>query len=132
MALGGDVDQVAAIALAASWSWEIESDLPAVLISGLENGVYGREYLVELDRKLMEFVANRRSGLIKRVNKKAKPLVFVRVGDGKLVVSNLHFTAARFNGVLSMSSENSRSTNNTRLKKIFSRLRCYLNVGFLG
>lgn len=60
VAFGGDVDTVAAIALgAASCSAEIESDLPEVLISGLENEAYGRDYLVELDQKLMRLVMNR-------------------------------------------------------------------------
>ncbi|HIK30553.1 MAG TPA: ADP-ribosylglycohydrolase family protein [Oscillatoriales cyanobacterium M59_W2019_021] len=57
VAFGGDVDTVAAIALAAaSCSSEIESDLPEVLISGLENEAYGRDYLVQLDRQLMGLV----------------------------------------------------------------------------
>jgi ADP-ribosylglycohydrolase len=50
----GDVDTVAAIALAAgSCSREIAQDLPEHLIFGLEAGPYGREYLIELDRKLL-------------------------------------------------------------------------------
>jgi ADP-ribosyl-[dinitrogen reductase] hydrolase len=50
----GDVDTVAAIALgAASCSNEIEQDLPQGLILNLENGTYGRDFLIELDRKLM-------------------------------------------------------------------------------
>jgi ADP-ribosylglycohydrolase len=44
----------AAIALAAaSCSDEIIQDLPAHLIAGLENGPYGRDYIIELDRQLM-------------------------------------------------------------------------------
>ena len=50
---GGDVDTTAAIAMsAASCSSEIKQDLPANLINGLENGQYGRDYLIELDRRL--------------------------------------------------------------------------------
>lgn len=50
----GDVDTVAAIALgAASCSQEIEQDLPDGLTLNLENGTYGRDFLLELDRKLM-------------------------------------------------------------------------------
>jgi ADP-ribosylglycohydrolase len=50
---GGDVDTVAAVAMAAaSGSGEVAQDLPRHLIEGLENGAYGREYLVELDGKL--------------------------------------------------------------------------------
>ncbi len=50
----GDVDTVAAIALAAgSCSREIAQDLPEHLNFGLEAGTYGREYLLELDKKLL-------------------------------------------------------------------------------
>ncbi len=49
----GDVDTVAAIALgAASWSKEIVADLPEHLKLNLENGTYGRDYLLELDKQL--------------------------------------------------------------------------------
>src|SRR5262249_28430723 len=54
VAFTGDVDTVAAIALGAgSLSAEIEPDLPAHLVSGLENGPYGREYLAALDQRLL-------------------------------------------------------------------------------
>jgi ADP-ribosyl-[dinitrogen reductase] hydrolase len=54
IAFTGDVDTVAAIALAAaSCSEEIAKDLPNHLISGLENDTYGRDYIIDLDRKLM-------------------------------------------------------------------------------
>lgn len=50
----GDVDTVAAIALAAgSCSSEITPDLPAHLIETLENGSYGKDYLIDLDRQLI-------------------------------------------------------------------------------
>jgi ADP-ribosylglycohydrolase len=50
---GGDVDTVATIALAAaSNSTEIAQDLPQGLIDGLENGPYGRDYIIQLDRQL--------------------------------------------------------------------------------
>lgn len=50
----GDVDTVAAIALgAASSSTEMEQDLPQSLVSTVENGPYGRDYLLRLDEKLM-------------------------------------------------------------------------------
>lgn len=50
----GDVDTVAAIALAAgSCSHEIAQDLPAHLLDGLENGRYGRDYIRELDAQLL-------------------------------------------------------------------------------
>jgi ADP-ribosyl-[dinitrogen reductase] hydrolase len=50
----GDVDTVAAIALAAgSCSDELAQDLPAVLLETLENGPYGREYLQRLDKELL-------------------------------------------------------------------------------
>jgi ADP-ribosyl-[dinitrogen reductase] hydrolase len=54
VAFTGDVDTVATVALAAaSRSAEITQDLPAVLVDGLENGLYGRDYLVELDTRLL-------------------------------------------------------------------------------
>jgi ADP-ribosylglycohydrolase len=49
----GDVDTVAAVAAAAgSYSKEIAQDLPATLVDNLENGTYGRDYIVCLDEKL--------------------------------------------------------------------------------
>ena len=58
IAFTGDVDTVAAIALAAaSCSEEIAQDLPEHLIAGLENDSYGRDYITALDRKLMSLVA---------------------------------------------------------------------------
>lgn len=49
----GDVDTVAAIALAAgSCCAEIEQDLPDHLIAQLESGAYGREYVMHLDEQL--------------------------------------------------------------------------------
>lgn len=54
VAFTGDVDTVATIALAAaSCSQEYEQDLPRTLIETLENGPYGRDYLIDLDQKLM-------------------------------------------------------------------------------
>lgn len=53
--LGGDVDTVATIALgAASNSKEIKNDLGKSLIDGLENGKYGRDYILKLDTELRE------------------------------------------------------------------------------
>jgi ADP-ribosyl-[dinitrogen reductase] hydrolase len=53
----GDVDTVAAIALAAgSASSEIIQDLPEHLWAGLENGPYGRDYIAALDAELMALV----------------------------------------------------------------------------
>ncbi|GHO62050.1 hypothetical protein KSC_009420 [Ktedonobacter sp. SOSP1-52] len=50
----GDVDTVATIALAAgSCSHEIAQDLPPHLLDTLENGPYGRDYLRQLDAKLL-------------------------------------------------------------------------------
>jgi ADP-ribosyl-[dinitrogen reductase] hydrolase len=58
VAFTGDVDTVAAIALAAaSCSREYAHDLPASLVAGLENGPYGRDYLTDLDRRLLALVA---------------------------------------------------------------------------
>jgi ADP-ribosyl-[dinitrogen reductase] hydrolase len=57
IAFTGDVDTVATIALgAASNSPEYLQDLPQVLIDTLENRNYGRDYLLELDNKLMALV----------------------------------------------------------------------------
>lgn len=54
----GDVDTVAAIALAAgSCSTEIAQDLPAHLFDKLENGQYGRDYIRLLDTQLLALKA---------------------------------------------------------------------------
>lgn len=54
IAFTGDVDTVGAIALAAAaCSEEITQDLPNHLIDGLENGTYGRDYIIQLDKQLM-------------------------------------------------------------------------------
>jgi ADP-ribosylglycohydrolase len=51
---GGDVDTAAAIAMAAaSGSHEIARDLPPHLDAGLENGAYGRDYILSLDARLL-------------------------------------------------------------------------------
>lgn len=53
--LGGDTDSVAAIACGiASFSNEYVKDFPEFLIRDLENGQYGRDYLIGLDEKLRE------------------------------------------------------------------------------
>ena len=55
VAFSGDVDTVAAVALAAgSVSEELENDIPKHLIDGLENGKYGRDYIENLNVKLFE------------------------------------------------------------------------------
>lgn len=55
IAFSGDVDTVAAIALAAaSTSEQYTQDLPDVLIWGLENNLFGRDYLIGLDKQLKE------------------------------------------------------------------------------
>ncbi|MDZ8067752.1 MAG: ADP-ribosylglycohydrolase family protein [Nostoc sp. DedQUE08] len=60
IAFTGDVDTVAAIALAAgSCSEEITQDIPNHLVAGLENGAYGRDYLIELDKQLMSLVGKK-------------------------------------------------------------------------
>lgn len=57
IAFTGDVDTVAAIALAAgSCSEEIKQDLPSHLIETLENSSYGRDYIINLDKQLMNLV----------------------------------------------------------------------------
>lgn len=57
VAFTGDVDTIAAIALGvASCSEEVTQDLPSHLFEGLENGRYGRDYIRELDKKLLNRV----------------------------------------------------------------------------
>ncbi|MFD5243221.1 ADP-ribosylglycohydrolase family protein [Amycolatopsis sp. NPDC058340] len=54
VALTGDVDTVATIALAAaSRSPEVAQDLPPVLWRDLENGEFGRDHLAALDERLL-------------------------------------------------------------------------------
>jgi ADP-ribosylglycohydrolase len=54
VAYTGDVDTVAAIALAAaSCAAEIEQDLPPHLAAALENGAFGRDYISRLDAQLL-------------------------------------------------------------------------------
>ena len=50
----GDTDTIAAIAMGpASFCDELAKDIPQCLIDGLENNKYGRDYIVELDKKLL-------------------------------------------------------------------------------
>jgi ADP-ribosylglycohydrolase len=54
IAYTGDVDTVAAIALAAAaHAVDIKQDLPKVLFDTMENGTYGRDYVIDLDKKLL-------------------------------------------------------------------------------
>ena len=53
---GGDVDTVAAIAMAAAaCADDIVPNIPETLWNGLENGRFGRDRLIELDRDLQDF-----------------------------------------------------------------------------
>jgi ADP-ribosyl-[dinitrogen reductase] hydrolase len=53
VAFTGDVDTVAAIAMGvASCAPDVEQDLPPALVQGLEDGPYGRRYLMALDERL--------------------------------------------------------------------------------
>jgi len=55
VAFGGDVDSVAAIAMGlASLTPEYQRDIPAALLETLEDGAYGRRFLVALDAALAE------------------------------------------------------------------------------
>jgi ADP-ribosylglycohydrolase len=57
IAFTGDVDTVATIALAAgSCCSEILQDIPPILSESLENGPYGKDYLVTLDKQLLAMV----------------------------------------------------------------------------
>ncbi len=54
IAFTGDVDTVAAIALGiASFCSEIKNNLPKWLYDELENNTYGKDYLLEVDKKLL-------------------------------------------------------------------------------
>ncbi|SFB37468.1 hypothetical protein SAMN05216266_109165 [Amycolatopsis marina] len=60
IAYTGDVDTVATIALgAASRSTQLTADLPAVLVDELEQGPYGRDYLNNLDNRLLAWAGAR-------------------------------------------------------------------------
>lgn len=53
---GGDVDTVAAIAMAAAaCARDVDQTIPQPLWEGLENGEYGRAYLLELDERFSTF-----------------------------------------------------------------------------
>jgi len=53
VAFTGDVDTVAAIAMPiAAVCRDLPQNFPQKLIDGLENGPFGRDYLIEIDRKL--------------------------------------------------------------------------------
>lgn len=53
---GGDVDTIAAMAMfMAGVSSEVTKDLHTNLYYGLENGTYGRSYLVDVDQRLAKF-----------------------------------------------------------------------------
>ncbi len=59
IAFTGDVDTVATIALAgASNSMEYKKNLPEILIQTLENGKFGRDYLIQLDEQLLRKIQN--------------------------------------------------------------------------
>jgi ADP-ribosyl-[dinitrogen reductase] hydrolase len=59
VAVTGDVDTVAALALgAAAASIEVKQDLPEFLEKELENGAYGRDFLADLDARLMAKMAD--------------------------------------------------------------------------
>lgn len=58
VAVGGDVDTVAAIALfIASLSNEIDDNLPQSLFEGLEDGLYGKSYLLKMDVALVNSIS---------------------------------------------------------------------------
>jgi ADP-ribosylglycohydrolase len=60
VALGGDTDTVAAIAMAAGCqARELVEDIPTVLVDGLENGPYGRVHLRAMDLALYRWTRDR-------------------------------------------------------------------------
>ncbi len=63
IAFGGDVDTVASMALAAGAccsAADMVQDLPDHFVAQLENGTYGRDYLISLDQLLIRRVATGR------------------------------------------------------------------------
>lgn len=53
VAFGGDVDTVASLAMAiSSLDNSVENDLPNFLFNDLENGKYGKDYIINLDKEL--------------------------------------------------------------------------------
>jgi ADP-ribosyl-[dinitrogen reductase] hydrolase len=63
VALGGDVDTVGAITVAcASGNPEVAQDLPAWMAEELENGTYGRDYIVALQERLSLFCGGQMRG----------------------------------------------------------------------
>ena len=54
ISFSGDTDTIAVVALsAASFSSEFAYDLPSQLFDGLENATYGRDYIMEVEFKLL-------------------------------------------------------------------------------
>jgi ADP-ribosylglycohydrolase len=63
VAFGGDVDTVATIGMAAAaYAGDMDQTLPASLWDGLENGPFGRDYLVALDERFAVFVDAQKTG----------------------------------------------------------------------
>jgi ADP-ribosyl-[dinitrogen reductase] hydrolase len=88
VAFTGDVDTVAALALgAAAHCSEVKQDLPALLVDGLENGPFGRDFLRALDEKLMQTMEKLRS--------QSKAQVAAVSASSSSQVSQAHPTAAR-------------------------------------
>lgn len=59
---GGDVDTVATIAVgAAAYAQDMDQDLPEALWTGLEDGPFGKHYLVSLDARFKAFADSQRS-----------------------------------------------------------------------
>jgi ADP-ribosylglycohydrolase len=67
VAVGGDVDTVAAIAMfAASLTPEIADDLTTPMLFKLEDGEYGYEYLRQIDDRLINFAENHGATILRR------------------------------------------------------------------
>jgi ADP-ribosyl-[dinitrogen reductase] hydrolase len=63
IAFGGDVDTIAAMAMFAVSLTDLPNDLPLELYENLENGTYGREYLMGMDARLKTFARTQGANL---------------------------------------------------------------------
>lgn len=55
--LTGDTDSVAAVAMGIASLYDYHRNLPKQLINGLENEKYGLDYLIDVDKKINDFIS---------------------------------------------------------------------------